>query len=139
VPQIEATIASLLAQRWFSLLARIALTSAFWLSAVGKALHFPGAVEEVRHLVGVEPAWLLALLVILVQFGGSVLVICGGRWAWLGAGALGVFTALATLLAHSWWTKTGIERSHTFNSFWEHVGLIGSWVIATVSATRDRR
>jgi transmembrane protein len=139
VPQIEATVASLLAQRWFSLLARIALTSAFWLSAVGKALHFPGAVEEVRHLVGLEPAWLLALLVILVQFGGSVLVICGGRWAWLGAGALGVFTALATLLAHSWWTKTGIERFHDFNTFWEHVGLIGGLMLAAVLAARDRR
>jgi transmembrane protein len=80
------------------------------------------------------------LLVIFVQFGGAVLVIWGGRWAWLGgAGALGVFTALATLLAHSWWTKTGIDRFHDFNTFWEHVGLIGGLMLAAVLSARDRQ
>jgi transmembrane protein len=139
VPQIEKTIANLLAQPWFSLLARIALTAAFWLSAINKALDFPGAVAEIRHFIGFEPAWLLALLVIFVQFGGAVLDIWGGRWAWLGAGALGVFTALATLLAHSWWTKTGIDRFHDFNTFWEHVGLIGGLMLAAVLSARDRQ
>ena len=62
-----------------------------------------------------------------------------GRWAWLGVGAIGVFTALATLLAHSWWTKTGIERFHDFNTFWEHVGLIGGLMLAAALAVRDRR
>src|SRR5262245_49207615 len=84
-------------------------------------------------------AWLLALLVIFIQFGGSVLVICGGRWAWLGAGALGVFTALATLLAHSWWTKTGIDGFHDFNTFWEHVGLIGGLMLAAVPGTDGQK
>lgn len=137
VSKIETTIANLLAQPWVSLLARIALTSAFWLSAINKIFDFPGAVAEIRHLVGFEPGWLLALLVIVIQFGGSGLVICGGRWAWLGAGALGVFTALATLLAHSWWTKTGSDRFHDFNTFWEHVGLIGGLMLAAVLAARN--
>jgi hypothetical protein len=46
---------------------------------------------------------------------------------------------LATLLAHSWWTKTGIERFHDFNTFWEHVGLIGGLMLAAALAVRDRR
>jgi transmembrane protein len=91
------------------------------------------------NLAGVEPASLLALLAIFIQFGGSVLVIWGGRWAWLGAGALGVFTVLATLLAHSWWTKIGIDRLRDFNTFWEHVGLVGGLMLAAVLASRDRR
>ena len=137
--QIEATIAKLLAQPWFSLLARIALTSAFWLSAINKTLDFPGAVTEIRNLAGIEPASLLALVVIFIQFGGSIQVIWGGRWAWLGAGALGVFTVLATLLAHSWWTRIGIDRLHDFNTFWEHVGLVGGLMLAAVLASPDRR
>jgi uncharacterized membrane protein YphA (DoxX/SURF4 family) len=36
---------------------------------------------------------------IVVQTGGSIMLILG-RWAWLGAGALEVFTAIATMIAH---------------------------------------
>jgi uncharacterized membrane protein YphA (DoxX/SURF4 family) len=129
---------ALLAQPWLSLMARIALTSAFWLSAISKALDFPGAIGEVRGLVGVEPAALIAALVIAVQLGGSLLVIWGGRWTWLGAGALAVFTILATLLAHSWWTKTGIDRVRDFNTFWEHMGLVGGFALAAILAARGQ-
>ena len=82
---------------------------------------------------------LFAVLVILVQFGGSLLVIWGGRLAWLGAGALGVFTVLATLAAHAWWTKSGIERFRDFNTFWEHMGLVGGLMLAAVLAQRKAR
>jgi transmembrane protein len=133
--RLEAAIARLPAQPWFSLSARIALTSAFWLSAIGKTFDFPAAITEVRGLTGLEPAALFAVLVILVQLGGSLLVIRGGRFAWLGAGALGVFTVLATLLAHAWWTKTGIERFRDFNTFWEHIGLVGGLMLAAVLAS----
>src|SRR5882757_6980244 len=95
--KVEGAIAGLLAQPWIALSARIALTAAFWLSGIGKLADFSGAVAEVRGLAGVEPAALMAALVIAVQLGGSLLVIRGGRWAWFGAGALGVFTVLATL------------------------------------------
>ncbi|MET0195251.1 MAG: DoxX family protein [Hyphomicrobiaceae bacterium] len=134
--QVEAAIGKLLAQPWFSLVARIALTSAFWLSAIGKTFDFPSAVAEIRGLVGLEPAALFAAAVILVQLGGSLLVIWGGRLAWLGAGALGVFTMLATLIAHAWWTKAGIERFRDFNTFWEHAGLVGGFMLAAVLASR---
>jgi len=70
------------------------------------------------------------------QLGGSLLLIWGGRLAWLGAGALGVFTVLATLIAHAWWTKAGIERFRDFNTFWEHVGLVGGFMLAAVLASR---
>jgi len=136
---IEAPIDALLAQRWLAFLARVALTSAFWLSAVFKAFDFPGAVAEVRGLSGLEPAALFAALVIVVQLGGSLLVIFSHRWAWLGAGALGVFTLVATLLAHAWWTKTGIERFHDFNTFWEHIGLIGGLALAAILSARIRQ
>lgn len=109
--QFEAIIAALLSQSRMALLARIALTSAFWLSGISKTLDFQGAVGEVRGLSGIEPAALIAILVIAVQFGGSLLVIWGARWAWIGVGLLAGFTVFATLLAHAWWTKGG-TRSH---------------------------
>ena len=45
--QAEQAIAEILAQPWVSLLACVALTSPYWLSAASKALDFPGAVAEV--------------------------------------------------------------------------------------------
>ena len=136
--RLEAGIADLLAQPWLGLLARVALTSAFWLSGIFKLVDFSGAVAEVRGLSGLEPAAMFAALVIVVQIGGSLLVILGGRFAWLGAGALGIFTLLATLLAHAWWTKSGLERVRDFNTFWEHIGLVGGFMLAAILAAGNR-
>src|SRR5260221_7155793 len=87
------------------LLSRIALTSAFWIGGLTKLLNFQNAVAEQAHF-GLRPAGLFAMLTIIVELVGSALVI-GGRLVWLGAGALGVFTGLATLLAHRFWETTG--------------------------------
>jgi transmembrane protein len=83
--------------------ARIVLCLPFWWSGLSKLLDFSGGTAEMAGL-GLEPAWLFNALTIFVQLGGSLLV------TWLGAGALGVFTALATVLAHQFWTIDGVER-----------------------------
>lgn len=80
---------------------------------------------------GLEPAWLFNALTIFVQLGGSLLVILN-RWTWLGAGALGVFTALATLLAHQFWTLEGVERVHELNTFLEHLSIIAGFVLVAM-------
>src|SRR5258708_22853288 len=77
--------------------ARIVLCLPFWWSWLTKLLDFAGGTAEMAAL-GLEPAWLFNALTILVQLGGSLLVILN-PWTWLGAGALGLFTALATLPA----------------------------------------
>ena len=70
------------------------------------------------------PGWLVAI-------GGSLAIILR-RGAWLGAGALGVFTLLATVVAHGFWRFEGIERAHQFNTFLEHIGLIGGFLLAAI-------
>ena len=45
----------------------------------------------------------VVIATIAVELGGSSLLILR-RWAWLSAGALGAFTAIATLIAHCFWT-----------------------------------
>ena len=110
------------------LLARVALTSAYWIGGLTKLLDFPSAVAEQAHF-GLHPAALFAAATILVELVGSALVI-GGRLVWLGAGALGVFTALATLLAHHFWDMAGDARFQAMNSFFEHLGLIAGLVMA---------
>jgi uncharacterized membrane protein YphA (DoxX/SURF4 family) len=127
-----------LAQSWAPALARVALTSPFLLSAALKAADFPAAEAEVRALTGLEPASLIAALVIVVQLGGSLLLLLGGRRAWIGAGLLAGFTFVATLTAHAWWTKLPAEAPRDLAVFWEHVAICGGLLLAGWLSWRER-
>jgi transmembrane protein len=110
--------------------ARIVLCLPFWWSGLSKLLDFSGGTAEMAAL-GLEPAWLFNALTVLVQLGGSLLVILN-RWTWLGAGALGVFTALATVMAHRFWTLEGVERVRELNTFLEHLAIIAGFVLVAI-------
>ena len=118
-------------------LARVLLTAAFWTSGVAKLLDFPGAVAEVAGLGLPAPA-LVAALTILVQLGGSALVVLD-RWAWLGAGALAAFTVAATVLAHAFWNAPADQWAHQFATFTEHMGLVGGFLLAAILSARRGR
>jgi uncharacterized membrane protein YphA (DoxX/SURF4 family) len=130
-------IARRLSHPGVALLARVALVSAFLLSGILKTLDFAGAMAEVRALTGFASAALPAALVIAVQLGGSILVIAGGRAVWAGAFLLAGFTAVATLLAHAFWAKTGVEQVRDLATFFEHVGLIGGFLLASILVARS--
>lgn len=132
-----AFIGAILQAPAFQVLARVALTCAYWWGGIAKLLDYPGALAEARHF-GLEPAGLVVVATIAVELGASILLIAG-RFAWLAAGVLGVFTALATLIAHRFWTiDDPMERFHSLNTFLEHVGLIGGLALAAVLAELQR-
>jgi transmembrane protein len=128
-------VRNVLCARGTPLASRVALTAAFWWSGIAKLTHFGDAIAEVRHF-GLEPAALIATMTVVVQLAGSALVISGCA-VWLGAGALAVFTLLATLLAHAFWTVPIASRGATLNTFLEHVGLIGGFVLVTLLTVRN--
>ena len=131
-----APITRLLGDTRFAVLAATLLTLPYWTSGIAKLFDLAGALGEARHF-GLEPAALVVAVTILVQIGGSLLIIIG-RQAWLGAGALGVFTAVATLIAHPFWQVADpMARFHERNIFLEHVGLIGGLMVAAI--LRERR
>lgn len=113
-----------------SFVARALLTAPYWTSGVAKLADGRSAVAEVRAL-GLPAAPAVAGAVIAVQLLGSAAVI-RGRGAGLGAGALAVFTGVATLLAHRFWTSPPGTRARQFATFTEHVGLIGGLLLAAV-------
>ncbi|MGJ7536056.1 MULTISPECIES: DoxX family protein [unclassified Variovorax] len=134
-----APIAALLHSPAFALAARIALTCAFWWGGFAKLFDFEGALAEAQHFVGPSGAMAVAVLTIAVELIGSALLIAG-RLAWLGAGALGVFTVLATLIAHNFWqVQDAGERFREFNTFLEHIGLVGGLALAAVLADASRK
>jgi uncharacterized membrane protein YphA (DoxX/SURF4 family) len=120
---------------WF--LARLALSSAYLIGGVNKAIDFPAAVAEQAHF-GLEPAWAWAIVTIVVELGGSLLLIWG-RLVWLAAGALGVLTAIAMFVANNFWAMEGQARFMAMNSFFEHLGLIAAFALAAKMAASTAR
>jgi uncharacterized membrane protein YphA (DoxX/SURF4 family) len=127
-------IGAILSWPWLLPVARVALTSAYLIGGVQKLVDFSGAVAEQAHF-GLQPAWFWATAAIIVELAGSLLVIFG-RWVWLGAGGLGVLTAVAMLTANNFWAMTGHDRFMALNSFFEHLGLIAGLVLVSVMAVR---
>lgn len=132
-----APIAALLRAPVFNLAARALLTLPFGWSGLAKLADLTGARAEAAGL-GLKPAGLVVAATIGVQLVGSFLLITG-RQAWLAAGALGVFTGLATLIAHPFWTiAEPIARFHAQNTFLEHLSLIGGLMVVAVLAEKGR-
>ncbi|PVE24148.1 DoxX family protein [Microvirga sp. KLBC 81] len=123
-------IAQILALPGFDYLARLALASPFLISGIVKLLDFNGAVNEVAGL-GLQPATLIASVLVCTQLGGSALLLTR-RYCWLGAGILAVFTALATLLAYPFWAFDGPERGRQIATFFEHVAIVGGLAFAAL-------
>jgi uncharacterized membrane protein YphA (DoxX/SURF4 family) len=129
-------IAAILSWPWLLPISSAALVSAFLIGGIQKLVDFPAAVAEQAHF-GLQPAWLWAAAAIVVELGGSALVIFG-RWVWLGAGGLGVLTAVAMLTANDFWAKTGDDRFMAINAFFEHLGLIAGLVLITLLSLREQ-
>ncbi|WP_267349819.1 DoxX family protein [Sphingomonas sp. GM_Shp_2] len=129
--------APVLRDQRFAIAAATLLTLPYWTSGLAKLVDLSGALAEAEHF-GLHPAAAIVALTILVQVGGALLVIAG-RLAWLGAGALGVFTTIATLIAHPFWTVADpMARFHERNSFLEHAGLIGGLMLAAIVREKTR-
>jgi uncharacterized membrane protein YphA (DoxX/SURF4 family) len=110
--------------RWIALLL---LVSAYLQGGLDKAFDFAAAVGEMHHF-GLEPAAPLALAVIVLELGASLLIL-SGRLRWLGALALAAFTLAATFVANRFWSAPPAERFMLENGFFEHLGLVGGFLL----------
>lgn len=129
---------AILEWRWTGFVARLALVGAYLLGGVVKATDWSAAVAEQAHF-GMAPPAFWAALTIGVEITGPLLIL-SGRFVWLGAGMLGAFTLFAAFTANAFWSMpTGQERFMATNAFFEHLGLIGGFVLAAIVAERDNR
>jgi len=125
-------VRQILRSQWIWHAARAALASAFLIGGLTKLSDFSAAVAEQEHF-GLHPGGLWAAVAIAVELGGSALVVFG-RLVWLGAGGLGVLTAVAMLTANDFWTMAGHERFMALNAFFEHLGLIAGLILVSARA-----
>jgi transmembrane protein len=118
------------------LFARICVTLPFLEAGVIKLVDWQAGNAEMLH-AGLHPAWVFNLAALVTELVGSVLIILN-RKAWLGAGALGIFTVLATLLAHRFWELTGEARIMQLNTFLEHATISAAFILVVVVGLHPR-
>ncbi|MBA4220401.1 MAG: DoxX family protein [Methylobacterium sp.] len=122
-------------------LALLLLCAAYVQGPVTKILDFQGAIAEMEHF-GLTPAALFAVGVIVSELAMSALILIG-RWRWLAALALAAFTVAATFIAIRFWeVPAGQGRMMAMNSFFEHLGLIGGFILVALddlARTKDTR
>ncbi len=121
------------AVRWVALLG---LCAAYLQGGIVKLANFNEALAEMNHF-GLSPAMPFAIAVLALELVASVAILTG-YWRWLGALALGAFTFAATFMANRYWELGPAERFATENSFYEHLGLAGGFLLVAWHDLRDR-
>ena len=124
----------LAAARWIALLLMVA---AYVQGGVDKLLDFAGAVGEMHHF-GLEPAPAMAIATIVLELGASALILAA-RLRWLGALALAGFTLAANFIANRWWSAPAADRFMLENGFFEHLGLVGGFLLVASMDWQERR
>jgi len=133
---VNESIIRVLSRPELHLIARLLLTAPFWLSGISKLIEFDMGVAEMAR-AGLEPAVGFNVATIAMQLAGSLLMI-SGRYVWLGAGMLGLFTGLTVPLVHHFWAMTEEPfRTIAFHTVIEHVGLIGGLLGAAILSSRN--
>jgi uncharacterized membrane protein YphA (DoxX/SURF4 family) len=129
---------------WF---ARLFVTSPiYWVALLGlcaaylqgglvKATDFSGAVAELGHFGLPASPWLV-LGTIFTELVGSILILTN-CYRWLGALLLAGFTLSATFVANRFWEIPTSDRFTIENAFFEHLGLVGGFLLVAWYDIRD--
>ena len=128
-------VAAILEARAVLIFTRVLLTFMFWGAGLGILVNFGESVEIMRSL-GFSQHELVVIATAATQLIGSALVIWG-RYVWLGAGMLGVFTFLTILLIHNFWAMPeGPQKVNSFHTFTEHLSVIGALILVSIAMHR---
>ena len=119
--------------RWVALLG---LCAAYLRGGFDKAADFSSVIAEMNHF-GLSPAAPLAVATIALEIAASILILTG-FYRWLGALALAGFTFFATFVANRFWEMAPPERFMAANSFFEHLGLVGGFLLVAWYDLRER-
>lgn len=129
---MPSLIHDLLTADAFHLLARVVLTSFFWIAGIFGVLKFGNMVKAIEHH-GLPRPQLIVAAMILTELGGSALLITNyANLGWLGAGWLGVFTFLSIPLGHPFWRFDPPKKMEEFQIALEHLAVIGGLMCAAI-------
>ena len=116
--------------RYGSLIARILIALIFILSGFSKITGFDGTVGYIASQ-GLPAPQLLAIAAIFMEIGGGLMLVLGWRARW-GAVALLVFTALAALLFHNFWSVPADQAQIQMIMFMKNISIMGGLLFVVV-------
>lgn len=122
--------------RWVHWIALLLLCAAYLQGGLVKLFDFSGAVAEMQHF-GLSPAVPLAAATIALELVAPAMILFG-VYRWLGALALAAFTLAATFMANRFWSAPPEAQFMLMNAFFEHLGLVGGFVLVAWHDLRRR-
>jgi uncharacterized membrane protein YphA (DoxX/SURF4 family) len=134
---LAGTVAHSVTHPLVHFIALLGLCAAYLQGGIQKFLDFGGAVAEVQHF-GLSPAIPIAMSTIITELAGSALIL-SGFYRWFGALWLAGFTLVATFLANRFWELPMPDRFMVENAFFEHLGLIGGFLLVAWHDLKMRR
>lgn len=117
-------------------IALLGLCAAYLQGGLVKLLDFGGAIAEAQHFGLPLPA-VIAGATIVTELVGSALILTG-VYRWIGALWLAGFTLIATFVANRFWEIPQPGRFMVENAFFEHLGLVGGFLIVVWYDLRER-
>ena len=135
--RVAGAIAPLLATPPVHFIALLGLCAAYLQGGLVKLFDFGAAVAETQGF-GIPFAGAATAATIVTELAGSALILTG-FWRWLGALWLAGFTLFATFMANRFWEIQPPQRFMVENSFFEHLGLIGGFLLVAWLDLRERR
>lgn len=135
-PLAAAGNSSHLLPRWVHWIALLLLCAAYLQGGLVKLFDFSGAVAEMQHF-GLSPAVPLAAATIALELVAPAMILFG-VYRWLGALALAVFTLAATFMANRFWSAPPEAQFMLMNAFFEHLGLVGGFLLVAWHDLRSR-
>ena len=109
---------------------RILMGAIFLNAGIRKLLAFAGTVGYFTKL-GFPAPEAFAVLAIIIEVGGSILLIVGWKTRWV-AWLLSLFVLIAALAAHRFWQFDAAQYANQMNHFMKNLAIIGGFLfIAT--------
>jgi putative oxidoreductase len=110
-----------------ALVGRILLAVMFVVAGFGKVTGYDGTAGYMAS-AGLPMVAVLLPLAILVELGGGIALIIGWKARWV-ALTLAVFTLLASLAFHNFWTMSGDAQMTNSLFFLKNVAVIGGMLM----------
>jgi putative oxidoreductase len=109
---------------------RILLAGIFIISGFGKIFGFGGTVAYIQS-AGLPAAQLAAIVAIIVELGGGILLVMGWKARWAAA-ALFVFAFVASIGFHAFWASPPDQAMMQQIQFMKNLAIMGGMLYIVV-------
>ena len=112
------------------LVGRVLLALIFIIAGYGKLTGFEGTVGYIQS-VGLPVPQLAAVIAIIVELGGGIMLVIGWKARWAAA-ALFIFVFLAGILFHAFWSSPADQAMMQQIQFMKNLAIMGGMLYVLV-------